>query len=104
MVMSRMGTLAITIVALYVAGCSTTPQTQSSATLLPSLRPYVDQVAAELGTISQERKVVLDEIAMTIAKRLQEGHDADLTFICTHNSRRSHMSQIWAQTAARYYG
>jgi len=25
-------------------------------------------------------------------------------FICTHNSRRSHLSQIWASTAAAYYG
>jgi arsenate reductase len=27
-----------------------------------------------------------------------------LNFICTHNSRRSHISQIWAQTAAHVYG
>jgi arsenate reductase len=27
-----------------------------------------------------------------------------LTFVCTHNSRRSHLSQIWAQVAADYYG
>jgi arsenate reductase (thioredoxin) len=27
-----------------------------------------------------------------------------LNFVCTHNSRRSHISQIWAQAAARYYG
>jgi hypothetical protein len=47
---------------------------------------------------------VLDEIAATIAARLEAGADANLTFICTHNSRRSHMSQIWAQTAALYYG
>lgn len=29
---------------------------------------------------------------------------AKLTFICTHNSRRSHLSQIWAQVAANYFG
>lgn len=27
-----------------------------------------------------------------------------LNFICTHNSRRSHLSQVWAHTAAAYYG
>jgi protein-tyrosine-phosphatase len=26
-----------------------------------------------------------------------------LTFVCTHNSRRSHFSQLWAQVAAYYY-
>jgi arsenate reductase len=63
-----------------------------------------DEVIGELDSISAERKVVLDEIAATAATRLADGLDANLTFICTHNSRRSHMSQIWAQTAARYYG
>jgi arsenate reductase len=28
----------------------------------------------------------------------------NLTFICTHNSRRSHICQTWAQTAAEYFG
>lgn len=27
----------------------------------------------------------------------------NLNFICTHNSRRSHLCQTWAQTAAAYY-
>src|SRR5688500_14632860 len=92
------------IASLCLAGCSTTPQPEPKATLLPALGFYADQVAGELDAVSDERKVVLGEIAASIAGRLEGGHDADLTFICTHNSRRSHMSQIWAQTAARYYG
>jgi arsenate reductase len=93
------------IVALLVTGCSTAQPSQTEAHLLPGVRTYVDgQVANELDKVPAERKVVLGEIATTIAGRLKEGHDADLNFICTHNSRRSHMSQIWAQTAARYYG
>jgi len=96
--------VALSIVALCVAGCSTTRQAEPSAKLLPPLRSYTDEVAHELNAISPERKVVLSEIATTIAQQLEDGHDANLTFICTHNSRRSHMSQIWAQTAARYYG
>lgn len=96
----------ISIVAFFVAGCSTAataPQAEPEAKLLPPLRSYVDQVAGELDTISDERKAVLGEIAASIASRLEDGAEAELTFICTHNSRRSHMSQIWAQTAARYY-
>lgn len=27
-----------------------------------------------------------------------------MTFICTHNSRRSHLAQVWAATAAARYG
>jgi hypothetical protein len=96
--------LTLGLVALCLTGCSTAPRTESDAKLLPPLRPYVHEVASELDAVPAERKVVLDKIATTIATRLEDGHDANLTFICTHNSRRSHMSQIWAQTAARYYG
>ena len=100
--------IAVAIVALFIAGCSAAPapapRAEPQAKLLPPLRSYADEVAGELDTISDERKAVLGEIAASIAGRLEDAGDADLTFICTHNSRRSHMSQIWAQTAARYYG
>jgi len=96
--------ITIIIIALCCAGCSTPPQSQPNANLLPPLRPYVKEVANELGKVSAERRVVLDEIANNIAAQLESGKEAQLTFICTHNSRRSHMSQVWAQTAAYYFG
>jgi len=96
--------ITIGIIAVYCAGCSSTHQSRSHANLLPPLRPYVSQVANELDQVPAERKVLLGEIVASIAARLEAGKAAQLTFICTHNSRRSHMSQIWAQTAAYYYG
>lgn len=96
--------LALTLIALCGVSCSTTSHIQSNQKLLPALRPYVSEVAAELDTLPAERKEVLGNIAAAITTRLQAGKPASLTFICTHNSRRSHMSQIWAQTAAYYYG
>jgi len=95
--------IIIGIIALCCAGCSTARQSQSDAKLLPSLRPYAKEVANELGMVSAERRVVLDEIAANIVAQLKARKTAQMTFICTHNSRRSHMSQIWAQTAACYY-
>src|SRR6187431_2815244 len=91
---------AIGIVALLAVGCSSTCQVQSNKKMLPALRPYVAEVANELDAVPAERKVVLNKIAADITAQLQAGKAANLTFICTHNSRRSHMSQIWAQTAA----
>ena len=96
--------LALGLAALCLAGCSTAQRQPSDAGLLPALRPYVKEVAGELDQVSAERRKVLDEIAASIVSQLEAGRPAQLTFICTHNSRRSHMSQIWAQTAARYYG
>ncbi|MGA1373243.1 MAG: protein-tyrosine-phosphatase [Flavobacteriales bacterium] len=57
--------------------------------------------AAELlpSTLPAERLGELDELAATIA-----GGQSDLVFICTHNSRRSHMAQLWAQAAAFHVG
>jgi protein-tyrosine-phosphatase len=77
---------------------------ETGAGLLPPLRAYVAEVAGELSSVPAERRDVLGKIAADIVARLQAGQTAELTFICTHNSRRSHMSQIWAQTAAYYYG
>ena len=72
--------------------------------LIEPLVSYVNQVLAELDNISAERRFLLDQIAEDITERLSQGSEAKMTFICTHNSRRSHMSQIWAQTAAYYFG
>jgi hypothetical protein len=100
----RIFAAAVVTVALSCVGCSTTRPSTAHANLLPELRPYVNQVANELGTVPAERREVLDKIAADVAARLEAGKPADMTFICTHNSRRSHMSQIWAATAAYYYG
>jgi len=96
--------IAVGIIALCGAGCSSTRQAQSNEKLLAPLRSYVSEVANELETIPAGRKIVLEKIAADITAQLEAGKAANLTFICTHNSRRSHMSQIWAQTAAYYYG
>ena len=80
--------LLIGIVALCCAGFADTTKSLSSANLVEPLRPYVRQIANELDKISPERKAALAEIAATIAARLGSGKDVNLTFICTHNSRR----------------
>lgn len=53
--------------------------------------------------ISEERKVVLNELVAYIQQKQAEGNIIQLNFICTHNSRRSHLAQIWAQTMAHYF-
>ena len=56
-----------------------------------------------LTTISQERKEVLQSLIDYIQQKVDSKQKINLNFICTHNSRRSHLSQIWAQTMAFYY-
>ena len=54
--------------------------------------------------ISTERKMVLQPLIDFIQSKILANKKINLNFVCTHNSRRSHLSQIWAQTAAHYFG
>ena len=54
-------------------------------------------------SVSEERKVVLVPLLDYIQNKLNAKQDICLNFICTHNSRRSHLSQIWAQTMAFHF-
>lgn len=53
--------------------------------------------------ISTERKAVLQPLIDYIQNKVNKHQDIRLNFICTHNSRRSHLSQIWAQTMAFHF-
>ena len=55
-----------------------------------------------IGEISDSRKLVLQALIHYIQNKVDVKSDIRLNFICTHNSRRSHLSQIWAQTMAAY--
>jgi arsenate reductase len=70
-------------------------------TLHPELQRYVDTyVLPAMAAIPGERKERLELLADFIKERKALGATAELTFICTHNSRRSHLGQMWAATAA----
>lgn len=53
--------------------------------------------------ISEERKSVLQPLVDFIQNKADSKLEIRLNLICTHNSRRSHFSQVWAQTAAAHY-
>ena len=53
--------------------------------------------------VSDERKEILKPLAGFIQKKADAGERINLNFICTHNSRRSHLSQIWAQVMAEHF-
>jgi len=53
--------------------------------------------------IPKDRQAVLQSLIDYIQKKKDSNKPIRLNFICTHNSRRSHLSQIWAQVASHYY-
>ncbi|MEQ8220123.1 MAG: protein-tyrosine-phosphatase [Arenibacter sp.] len=65
----------------------------------------IEQVISKLSTdkISVERKEILQPLAEFIQSKTDTLEPIRINFICTHNSRRSHLSQVWAQTLAFYF-
>jgi len=63
----------------------------------------IKKLTQEFDLIPDKRKGVLERIPAFISGNVLEQLTSDLIFICTHNSRRSHMAQVWAQTAASYF-
>ncbi len=53
--------------------------------------------------IAAGRRAVLESLTDFIQKKRDARVPVRLNFICTHNSRRSHLAQIWAQTMAFYF-
>lgn len=75
-----------------------------AVTLLPALRESVSKLILEFDEIPDDRKKTLNELTSLIRNKISAGQKVYLNFICTHNSRRSHMAQLWAQAAAGYFG
>jgi len=72
--------------------------------ITPKLDDYASTLPDEFSLISDDRKELLRTFSDYIRGGVGSGDDIKLTFICTHNSRRSHFSQIWAAVASAYYG
>lgn len=94
--------MLITLILIKAIGLATPHSMQRP--LHPDLQRYVDErVLPAMAAIPTERKESLDLLAAFLKERKAAGATADLTFICTHNSRRSHLSQLWAATAAWHF-
>lgn len=72
-------------------------------TLFPALRKTAEQLTKEFHLIPEERRKVLNGLSRFISEGNGKEGKALLNFICTHNSRRSHIAQLWALAASVYY-
>ena len=75
------------------------------STAQSNLFSEIEKIISQLNTesISDDRKSVLQSLIVFIQSKVSNGLAIRMNFICTHNSRRSHLSQIWAQTLAHYF-
>lgn len=56
-----------------------------------------------LQSVSEERKTTLQLLIDFVQQKINSKEPININFICTHNSRRSHLAQVWAQVASAYF-
>ena len=67
-----------------------------------STKTFFEEARKE-AIISDERISLLDNIAHTIIEEYKDREKINLNFICTHNSRRSQLAQVWSFYATEYF-
>ena len=70
----------------------------------PKLKAFVEQLLAQPFDLASDRPERLQAITDHITISLAGRGEAHINFICTHNSRRSQLAQVWAAVAADHYG
>lgn len=70
--------------------------------LFPELEETIRNL--DISEIPEERKKILQPFIDFLQHKVDHKENIRLNFICTHNSRRSHLSQVWAQVMAAYFG
>lgn len=71
-------------------------------TLFPTISDAISSF--KIDSVSEERKQILQPLVAYIQEKVNSDKPVRINFICTHNSRRSHLSQIWMQAMASNFG
>jgi len=95
--------LAIMIVSALPGQTWARPAPAPPEPMYPALAKYIEEILPGRTALSEDRKLELRKIAHYVKRKIEAREPANLLFICTHNSRRSHIAQLWAATAAAYY-
>lgn len=64
----------------------------------------ISSLSNEFPAIPAQRQAVLCRLGDYLTAKERAGETARVVVICTHNSRRSHMGQLWLMAAAAHYG
>ena len=70
----------------------------------PEVQHYIGRLVAQRESLASERHELLSGVADYVRKRTQSGQPVKLVFICTHNSRRSHLGEVFCRIALCHYG
>lgn len=71
--------------------------------MLKRLEEVTRELLADRDMVSSERRGTLENLAAYIVEKKERDLPARFIYICTHNSRRSQISQCWSLWAAAYF-
>lgn len=72
--------------------------------MFSTIKNHCTSLTALFPQIPEDRKVILASLADYIQRKKDARLPIRLVYICTHNSRRSHLGQIWGAVASSYFG
>ena len=72
-------------------------------TLNGEIEKFCKELESDTEIIPYERKEKLSKLSNYISNEIKEGQTPKIVVICTHNSRRSHIGQIWLAAGADYF-
>lgn len=68
--------------------------------MFESVKKFCEERIEEFDQIPEIRKEQLEKVSQYVKTH----KNAQLVFVCTHNSRRSQLAQVWTAIAAEHYG
>ena len=75
----------------------------SNSKIFAPLLDLCSTLVGESNLIPKERKERLDQLIHYFSDKYKNGITPKATVICTHNSRRSHIGQLWLSVAGAYF-
>lgn len=88
------------ILTISIHGNSQTAETMINK----ELEATTERLVSSFGDIDSDRKEVLEELGAFLVEQLSDHKTFGALFVCTHNSRRSHISDLWFKYGLFYYG
>jgi hypothetical protein len=68
------------------------------------LQRYTDNLVENLDKVPKQRELMLSEISKSMSTDYLENKTGKVLFVCTHNSRRSQIAEVWFKYATLYFG
>jgi len=76
----------------------------TTSPLFDELLSYTKELEQNFDSIPEERKDKLRSLSEYLSEKWNSNQTPKAIIICTHNSRRSHLGQLWLAAGADYYG